>query len=640
MNWVDTRVGDFSPFVYGKAIAKKDQLSDGVPVFGSNGVYTYSSKPLVGPYAVIIGRKGTVGKIHISEKPCWVSDTAFYIQYDNIEEAYFSYYLLSSLGLEDMNTDAAVPGLNRNNAHRLEVKIPDTIEQRRQLVEPLIKLDNKIHLDQQINQTLEQVAQAIFKSWFVDFEPVKAKIAALAAGGSDEDALLAAMQAISGKDAGQLAIMQADQPEQYAELRANAALFPSAMQESELGEIPSGWSIEKTESLSEKIGMGPFGSNIKVSTFVEDGVPIISGQHLKETLVTDGDNNFITEQHADKLKNSNVYPEDIIFTHAGSIGQVSIIPAKSKWDRYVISQRQFFLRVDREKASPYFLAYFFRSFLGQHLLLSNASQVGVPSIARPSSHLKSIELVTPTVSLQEKFESHVKKLNDLVMANRKESETLKSIRETLLPKLLSGELSVDAEVKSQGKVEYDRAHDLAALIEKIESDLPSKSHFVESERVSSEFENIRAIGFMTKITGSLGEGGGEYLKLPVFLRTLRQNPILDKVLSATVDGVVSIPFFMDAIIAILNKYLGNKIQFDQKTALVLLAFPKETYRKTSELLNKAYQLSINAGLPPIDEDELHQTLSWLHEQGLVLPENKNEAWRLVDKFRHEIDNWD
>src|SRR5690554_4340354 len=109
--------------------------------------------------------------------------------------------------------------------------------------EPLIadilsSLTKKIRGNRRINQTLEQMAQAIFKSWFVDFEPVKAKIAVLEAGGSEEDALLAAMQAISGKGEAELTRHQAEQPEQYAELRATAELFPSAMQDSELGEIP------------------------------------------------------------------------------------------------------------------------------------------------------------------------------------------------------------------------------------------------------------------------------------------------------------------------------------------------------------------------------------------------------------------
>ncbi|MDW6180720.1 restriction endonuclease subunit S [Escherichia coli] len=212
----------------------------------------------------------------------------------------------------------------------------------------LKKFDDKILLNHQINHTLEQMAQALFKSWFVDFEPVKAKITALEAGGSQEDAMLAAMTAISGKDSDALVVFEREHPEQYAQLKATAELFPSAMQESEGRDIPKGWAVVKTEELTSKIGMGPFGSNIKVSTFVDEGIPIISGQHLKESILNDGENNFITLEHADKLKSSNVFSEDIIFTHAGSIGQVSIIPEFSEYERYVISQRQFFLRADKK----------------------------------------------------------------------------------------------------------------------------------------------------------------------------------------------------------------------------------------------------------------------------------------------------
>ncbi|MFW8449877.1 restriction endonuclease subunit S, partial [Klebsiella pneumoniae] len=92
--------------------------------------------------------------------------------------------------------------------------------------------DDKIILNQNINHTLEQMAQALFKSWFVDFEPVKAKMAVLEAGGSQEDATLATMTAISGKDVNALAIFEREHPAQYAELKATAELFPSAMQDS------------------------------------------------------------------------------------------------------------------------------------------------------------------------------------------------------------------------------------------------------------------------------------------------------------------------------------------------------------------------------------------------------------------------
>lgn len=101
--------------------------------------------------------------------------------------------------------------------------------------------------------------------------------------------------------------------------------------------------------IAEKVAMGPFGSNIKVSTFVSEGVPIISGNHLRGYFLEEPSFNYITEEHAQRLKNSLVYPKDIVFTHAGNIGQVAMIPDDCRYPMYVLSQRQFYLRCDTEK---------------------------------------------------------------------------------------------------------------------------------------------------------------------------------------------------------------------------------------------------------------------------------------------------
>ena len=123
-----------------------------------------------------------------------------------------------------------------------KIKIPSLKYQKR-CTKLIFTLSKKIDSNNRINQTLEQMAQALFKSWFVDFDPVKAKMAVLDAGGSLADATLAAMTAISGKDADALAVFEREHPEQYAELKATAELFPAAMQDSELGAIPKGWGV-------------------------------------------------------------------------------------------------------------------------------------------------------------------------------------------------------------------------------------------------------------------------------------------------------------------------------------------------------------------------------------------------------------
>ena len=193
----------------------------------------------------------------------------------------------------------------------------------------------------------------------------------------------------------------------------------------------SEWSTVRVEDIAEKIAMGPFGSSIKVETFVASGLPIISGQHLRGTALNDNGFNFITKEHGAKLKNANVFRGDVIFTHAGNIGQVSYIPETSQYDRYVISQRQFYLRCNTDKILPQFVVYYFQSHEGQHKLLANATQVGVPSIARPSSYLRTIEIPLPPLRQQRIIVSVLETLEHKIEHNRQINQTLEQMAQAL-----------------------------------------------------------------------------------------------------------------------------------------------------------------------------------------------------------------
>jgi type I restriction enzyme S subunit len=304
--------------------------------------------------------------------------------------------------------------INLKDLRALPIPLPPE-DERCTIAEFVGALDDRITLLRETNTTLEAIAQALFKSWFVDFDPVRAKLEGSAPEGADE---------------------------------ANARLFPDSFEESELGLVPTGWRVGTIESVAERVGMGPFGSNIKVETFVETGVPVISGQHLKQTLVEDNTFNFVTIEHANRLSKSCVQHGDVIFTHAGSIGQVSMLHTASLFERYVLSQRQFFLRCDLAVLPPEWAIYFFSSPLGQHLLLANASQVGVPSIARPVTYLRSIKIVVPPLPLTQKFAETADSIHHRVMANRHKLQTLATLRDTLLPRLISGALRLPIESKT------------------------------------------------------------------------------------------------------------------------------------------------------------------------------------------------
>jgi type I restriction enzyme S subunit len=303
---------------------------------------------------------------------------------------------------------ATMPSINTKILSDIPVYFPPLPEQQA-IAEILGALDDKIELNRLMNATLEAMAQALFQSWFVDFAPVRAKLDGRLSTGLDPE---------------------------------TAALFPATFQDSPFGHIPQGWKVMKVEELAERVAMGPFGSSIKISTFVSEGIPVISGQHLREMILEDSVFNFVTHSHADQLKRSNVQRGDVIFTHAGSIGQVALIPESSQFSRYIISQRQFYMRCHRSKMSPLYVVMYFKTPDGQHRLLANTSSTGVPSIAQPVTYLRQLQLVVPPPNLLARFDEIVGEWMQQITANFRQSSTLATLRDSLLPKLLSGELRV------------------------------------------------------------------------------------------------------------------------------------------------------------------------------------------------------
>jgi type I restriction enzyme S subunit len=434
-DWLEYKLADLCDSIdYGFTTSAKDELVgpkflritdivsghidwDDVPYCESDQANT--DKYLLYDNDIVIARTGasTGSSMFISAPPKAVF-ASYLVRLQISDKAYsrfVSYFLKSSAFWAYMRgvlgDKSAQPNASAKTMTQVKLKLPPLPEQRA-IAHILGSLDDKIELNRRMNQTLEATARAIFKSWFVDFDPVRAKAEGRPTGLPDDI----------------------------------AALFPDSFEDSELGEIPRGWKVNTVEESAEKVACGPFGSSIKVSTFVPKGVPIISGQHLNGIRLLDQANSFITTEHAEKLKNANVYRGDVIFTHAGNIGQVAFIPETSKYDRYVLSQRQFYLRCNREIVSPFYMAHYFKSPDGQHKLLANTSSTGVPSISRPVSYLKSIKFVLPPKDLIDAFDEYVRPTHLLAAKNDDESNTLASLRDTLLPKLISGELRVpDAE---------------------------------------------------------------------------------------------------------------------------------------------------------------------------------------------------
>ncbi|MBD2768541.1 restriction endonuclease subunit S [Hymenobacter sp. BT664] len=425
---------------FGSNLVSKDYVKEGVPVIrgqnmgsrqiGGDFVFVTEEKAqalaanTARPGDLIFTQRGTLGQVALVPHGLYdtyiVSQSQMKLTPDPQKvDSLFLYYIFSSpeqLAYIDAHAiKVGVPHTNLGILRNTPVILPPLAEQRR-IAHILGTLDDKIELNSQLNATLEQLARTLFQSWFVDFDPVRAK-----ASGEPEDSICR-----------RLGLM----PELLA-------LFPAALEDSAMGEIPVGWKIKTVEELAKRVAMGPFGSSIKVSTFVPEGVPVISGQHLRTFMLEDSSFNFVTEEHAQQLNKAAVQRGDIVFTHAGSIGQVALIPNASQYDRYILSQRQFFLRPDTTVTSANYLIYHFSSDAGQHQILANTSSSGVPSIARPVSYLRSIKMLSPDKSTLDAFDDFITPIHSLIETNRAEMKNLAVLRDELLPKLLSGEIRLN-----------------------------------------------------------------------------------------------------------------------------------------------------------------------------------------------------
>ena len=277
-------------------------------------------------------------------------------------------------------------------------------------ISKLIELqEEKVFTNNQINQTLEQMAQALFKSWFVNFEPVKAKMAVLEAGGSQEDAMLAAMTAISGKDDDALVVFEREHPEQYAELKATAELFTSAMQDSELGNIPVTWELGKLQDL----------------------LVLQRGFDLPSSARKDGEFPLIAASGPNGTHNvAMAKAPGVITGRSGVLGKV-YLTLEDYWPlNTTLWVKEF------KRATPCYAYELLR------LLDMKAFNAGsaVPSLNR--NHIHSLSYPLPPMALVNLFESSALLLHQRAHVNLKHSQSLALLRDTLLPKLLSGEITL------------------------------------------------------------------------------------------------------------------------------------------------------------------------------------------------------
>lgn len=439
-NWEIKKLGDIITLQRGHDLPSQDRKHGQVPIMGSSGITGYHNQFKAKGPGVIIGRSGnSMGQVSYISENYWPLNTCLYVTDFKGNCPEFIYYFLKQINFEQFNSGSAQKSLNRNAVYPFEVKFPTSYKVQSKIASTLFALENKINLNQDINQTLEQMAQALFKSWFVDFEPVKAKIAVLEAGGSQEDAALAAMTAISGKDADSLAVFEQEHPDKYAELKATAELFPSALQDSGLGEIPERWNVLLLEDATSLI-IDHRGKTPKKlgGDWSEEGHPAISAKNIKDgRLVRHDAIKYVDSDLYAKWMKDKLLAGDILMTSEAPLGELLYL---AKDCDYLLSQRLYGIRANNEIISGSYLYFWLQTSAAKEDI--NGRATGSTVVGIRQSELKKVNVMVPQKAVVDSFSNLTALYLEKIESNEKQNIVLKKLRDTLLPKLLSGEITL------------------------------------------------------------------------------------------------------------------------------------------------------------------------------------------------------
>lgn len=377
MEWKEVTISDIANLKNGK---KRPSESGVIPVFGGNGIMDYVNSSN-GEDTIVIGRVGAYcGCVYLSKGKCWVSDNAIAAKAKEGNDNEYLYYLLSSLNLNHHHIGGAQPLMTQDIIGRIEVIVPQKEEEQRRIASILSSLDRKIELNNKINADLEEMAQAIFKNWFVDFEPFK-----------------------DGK-----------------------------FVDSELGMIPEGWKVGRLDEIADVVG-GSTPSKAKPEYYTQKGIAWLTPKDLSNhpAVYTSRGEIDITEEGYNSTSTKLMPKGTILFTSRAPIGYISIAQND-------ICTNQGFKSLVPKKAGTCFLYCFLKYVTPE---IENKS-TGSTFKEASGSLMKSLQVIMPEQKVFEDFETIVSPLFARIESLEKENSRLSLLRDTLLPRLMSGELEV------------------------------------------------------------------------------------------------------------------------------------------------------------------------------------------------------
>jgi type I restriction enzyme, S subunit len=375
-------------------------------------------KGIGAPGDVLLSHKGTVGKVALVplEAPPFVCSpqTTFWrsLDEDELDRRFLFAYLKSTVFQNQLaafkgETDMA-DYVSLTTQRGLKVPVPP-IHIQRAIAAVLGALDDKIDLNRRMNETQEAMARALFKSWFVDFDPVRAK-----AGG----------------------LMPADMDE------ATAELFPNVFVEANDDRVPAGWTAVALGALVHSAGghvqTGPFGSQLHAEDYVADGVPVIMPTNIAGRSVDPDGAARISEANADRLGRHRLRVGDLVYSRRGDVEKHALISEDE--EGWICGTGCLMIRPGPGGVSAVFLSLQLDQPHIRAWIAARAIGATMPNLN--TGILSEVPLVVPSAEVQSAFAQLAEPLESLKRQNRRENATLSELRDLLLPKLLSGELRV------------------------------------------------------------------------------------------------------------------------------------------------------------------------------------------------------
>lgn len=380
MEWKEDVLGNVLEVKYGKDHKK---LADGqYPVYGSGGLMRYVDSKLYDGPSILIPRKGTLSNIMFVDNPFWTVDTMFWsiINTDKVDPK-FLFYSICKRDFASMNVGSAVPSMTVNILNDIQISYPKNIEDQRRIASILSSLDRKIELNNKINADLEEMAQAIFKNWFVDFEPFK--------GGKFVD--------------------------------------------SELGMIPEGWKVGRADDFYQ-INIGktpPRKENKWFSTNPADKIWVSIANMGNSGIFISDSSEYLTKEAVDRHNIIMVPRNTILLSFKLTVGRVAIADKELTTNEAIA---RFILSDDKYMEYLYlYLKNFDYNSLGSTSSIATAVN---------SKTIKGMQMLQPSDKIIDAFHIQVNPIFEKIRSLTKENSRLSLLRDTLLPRLMSGELEV------------------------------------------------------------------------------------------------------------------------------------------------------------------------------------------------------